>query len=199
VPSPTYEKFIASMVMDYMKWHDGDGYDLDALKELDVEERAAAVAVLAEHLRYEPDWRDIEALAAVDAREPLRYGLDHGSTEIRARAARALTSLGEDVGLEDKIVAALHHAGPFAGLSNALDLAEEHPTERVKAALRDVALNGSTAEARVNAAGLALYLGGKAESAFDWNHRPFFLRFGEEDPAKRRAAYEELCQRLGVP
>ena len=45
-------------------------------------------------------------------------------------------------------------------------------------------------------AALALYLGGKAEEAFDWNHRPFFLRFVDENRSVQIDAYKELCARL---
>ena len=27
-PSPAYERFLSSMIMDHEKWHDGIGYDL---------------------------------------------------------------------------------------------------------------------------------------------------------------------------
>jgi hypothetical protein len=196
--SEAYNTFIASMTVDYEKWHDGIGYDLDALKEIKPEERRPLAVMLAEHLRANADWRDIEALAALNERAPLRITLKHKDPDIRLRAAAALTELGEEAGLEDCIVESLKVADVSTGLSRVLALAEEHPSDKVQAAVRAVARDGRSAEARVNAAGLALFLGGKADEPFDWNHRPFFLRFGAEDPKAVLTAYKELCQRLGM-
>ena len=60
----------------------------------------------------------------------------------------------------------------------------------------DQALNG-TEVMRVHAAALSLFLAGKAKEPFDWDERPFFLRFGSEDRAERLVAYRELQQRVG--
>jgi hypothetical protein len=37
-PSPTLDKFLQSMKIGYVEWHDGIGYDLEALGELRGEE-----------------------------------------------------------------------------------------------------------------------------------------------------------------
>jgi len=50
----------------------------------------------------------------------------------------------------------------------------------------------------IHCAALALYLGGKADAAFDWSHRPFFLRFSDPDRGVQLDAHKELCRRLGV-
>jgi hypothetical protein len=76
-------------------------------------------------------------------------------------------------------------------------MAEAHPTPRIQETLLDLALNGDE-EHRIHCAALALYLGGKSDEAFDWNHRPFFLRFGDSDRRVQIEAYKELCERLGV-
>jgi hypothetical protein len=156
--------------------------------------------VLAEHLSYHGDWRDVEALAAIDipeAREELRKATQHANYQVKLRAAEKLEEAGEDAGLEDQIIGALRGSAIYYGLTQALMLAEERPTERIKATLLEVARNGENREARVHCSALALYLGGKAKEAFDWKHRPLFLKFGEEDPGVREEAYRELCARLG--
>jgi len=181
-------------------WRDGIGYDVAALAEITPVERLESVEVLAEHLRDHGDWRDVEALAAIDipeAREEMRRATQHDNHQVRLRAAERLEETGEDAGLEDQIIGALRGSAIFYGLTQALMLAEEHPTEGIKATLLDVARNGENREARVHCSALALYLGGKASEAFDWAHRPLFLKFGEEDPAVREEAYRELCARLG--
>jgi hypothetical protein len=43
-----------------------------------------------------------------------------------------------------------------------------------------------------------MFLHGQAREPFDWDQRPFFLRFQTEDPAERRAAFRELCGRIGI-
>jgi hypothetical protein len=47
-------------------------------------------------------------------------------------------------------------------------------------------------------AAMLLFLHGKAKSAFDWDHRPFFFQFKTENRAERIAAFRELCERTGV-
>ena len=53
---------------------------------------------------------------------------------------------------------------------------------------------GSPAESRR----LAALVQAKASSAFDWDQRPFFLRFNTDDRAERDRAARELCATLGV-
>jgi len=198
--SPAYAKFLASMEISYEDWHNGVGYDLEALKEFSGPERASIVQVLDERLDTTPDWRDVEALAAIGtpaARRAIRSVLDEGDMEIRMRAAEELAALGEPADLEQTIIEALRTTNLGNGLSGALDLAEQHPSRRIQQTLLDLALNGNR-DQRIHCAALALYLGGKAEEAFDWNHRPFFLRFGDEQRVIQIEAYLELCGRLGV-
>jgi hypothetical protein len=47
-------------------------------------------------------------------------------------------------------------------------------------------------------AAMLLFVHGKADSEFDWEHRPFLLQFNTEDPAERAPAYRELCERIGL-
>ena len=79
----------------------------------------------------------------------------------------------------------------------ALDLAENHPTPRVRRALLDCARLADPVT-RVNAAAMLLYLCGKADEPFDWSQRPFFLRFSTEEKGELRAAWQELRERTGV-
>jgi len=59
------------------------------------------------------------------------------------------------------------------------------------------ALN-SDGESAVNIVGLLMYIYGKADEPFDWEQRPFFLRFNTEDVAERKAVFAELCEKVGV-
>ena len=66
----------------------------------------------------------------------------------------------------------------------------------IRAALLWCAVDGAP-HLRVHAAALALYLAGGARSAFDWEHRPLFLGFGEPPRAERQAALAGLLVRMG--
>jgi len=70
-------------------------------------------------------------------------------------------------------------------------LAAAYPTLAVREALLECALHGAQ-HLRAHAAALALYLAGRAEGTFDWNHRTLFLQFGVDDERTRAAAMREL-------
>ncbi len=198
--SSAYQTFIASMNMDVEKWRDGIGFDVEALKQVTPAERDSLVKTLEERLKASGDRREIEALAAIgttQAIDVIRQANNSGSSETRLHAVKQLAEIEGPENLDAAIVEALRNTRLFGGLSRALDLAEQNPSPRIQETLLDLSLNG-TEEQRINCAALALYLGGKADEAFDWNHRPFFLRFGENDRNVRIEAYKELCSRLGV-
>src|SRR5580704_4374784 len=146
MPTPEYQRFLDSMIIGYMQWHDGDGYDLEALAALKDEERGAAETVLITHLATKADWRDVEALAALGtpgAMAAVKVATNHGNPDVRNRALEIIAAgglehagpeqagPGLDNGLENDIVRAVERG--------ALDLAESHPTPRVKRALLDCA------------------------------------------------------------
>jgi len=97
---------------------------------------------------------------------------------------------------ESAIVDGLARSSFLHGLTDALDLAQAHPTPAVIDALFRAASRHR--DGAVHAAALLLYLHGKAKDPFDWDQRPFFLQFGDDDPKVRRAAFEQLCRDCGV-
>jgi len=50
----------------------------------------------------------------------------------------------------------------------------------------------------VHFAAMLFYLFGKAKEPFDWEKRPFFLRFNTEDRKERVKVFRELCQKLKI-
>ncbi|MBI1354281.1 MAG: hypothetical protein GC160_08040 [Acidobacteria bacterium] len=192
------ERFRRSMTMDYEKFHDGVGYDLDLLDEASPEERGQIERLLLS--RGVQDWRDVEALAALDtpkAQAKLREALQEGDSQIQVAV---LNYAPELAGADDRtaaLVAALETAEFYGGLTQAMTEAEEfHPPAVVDALFRGVLRRSG--EIATNFAALLMYVHDKAEEPFDWELRPFFLEFNTDDMAERRRWFLELCDRLEV-
>ncbi len=195
---PAGEKFLQSMQITYEMWHDGTGYDLDALRAASASERDAIELILINHRPR--DWRDIQALATIDspqARAAVEAALKSSDPKIRQEA---MEYAGEKLGPADReklLIKALHSDDLFGGLSQAIDEAAEfHPPSVVDLLLQG-ALN-RTGQTAIHFAALLFYIHGKAAEPFDWNHRPFFLRFDTSDRAERQTVFAELCQTIGV-
>lgn len=191
-------RFAASMKITYEQWHDGVGYDLDAIKAATPAERLQIEALLLD--RGVKNWRDLEALEALGtdtAIAAIREAANSHNPEIRLRATQLLAHEPDGAAArEAAIIHGIEAADLFGGLSQALDAAAEHPTPAIKDALFRCALI-RTGEAAVNAAGLLYFLYGVTKEPFDWSRRPMFLRFAEA-PAERRKAFGEMCAELNV-
>ena len=189
-------RFIASMTLDYEKWHDGIGYDLDALRAVPGDERADLEALLI--ARVPRDWRDIEALGFLGtpaARDAVRAALTDPDPHVH-RLAASVVGPADDAPREALLVDALESAG-FGSLSATLEEAEAfHPPRVIEALLRGTLRRPG--DVAVHFAALLYFLHGKSSEAFDWDHRPFFLRFNTTDRAEREAAFRELCETIGV-
>jgi hypothetical protein len=197
-PNTALGRFERSMVMDYEKWHDGIGYDLEALAAATPAERSAIEAILLH--RGTNDWRDVEALAALDtpaANQALTAAIQHPDPQIRLAVVRHAPKLAPAKERAASLAKALETAPLDGGLSQALDEAAEfHPKEIVEVLLRGVLQRDG--EAAVHFAALLMFAHGKADSPFDWDQRPFFLRFNTPDQKEREAAFVELCGKIGV-
>jgi hypothetical protein len=198
MPSDAFHLFTSSMIIDYEKWHDGIGYDLDALNALTPDELKSVETILIQH--QPRDWRDIEALAHIDsndARKAVEEALRSSDAQIRHTA---MQYAGEkaDVGERERLlIQSLENDEVFGGLTQAIDEVEEfHPPGVIEALFRGALHRDG--EAAVHFAALLLFLHGRASEPFDWEHRPFFLRFNTTDHGERRAAFVELCERVGV-
>ncbi len=191
-------RFIASMTITYDMWHDGDGYNLEFLAAIPPAELPAIAALLINHTPR--DWRDIEALAQIDlpqAKAAVIAALKHSDPSVRRTAQDYAPEHIDPKAREANLLRALRTAAPFEGLTQALSEAEEFHPPAVIDALFQGALNAN-GEAAVHYAALLFFLHGKAKEPFDWDHRPFFLRFNESERALRRAAFLELCDTLHV-
>jgi hypothetical protein len=198
-PSAAARQFEASMGIGYEQWHDGIGYDLDALAQMSAAEREAVAKVLVSRVRSrQAEWRDTEALAALggdDAKAALRHTLETGDLETQLHAARDLQALGEKVDMEKSIAKVLKRGGFGQGVSMAFAMVPDHDSPYMRKVLLECAREGDRT-VRVHAAAMCLFLAGLAKTPFDWDQRPFFLQFGVDDYATRQKAYAELRQRL---
>jgi hypothetical protein len=200
--SKAYQLFLDSMVMDFDKWHDGTGYDLEALEQLGPEEQASVEELLIKNLEQAGDWRDVEALAALgsdSARKAVDKARSHNDTKVRKYALRICLDTQDSKDLTKKDIAELEEQVIQSVKHGDSEMAEDMPTMRVKKALLDSIL-GFKSEIRVSAVAFLLYLCGQAPEPFDWSQRPFFLRFSdsERDPKMRQQAWEHLRKRTGL-
>ena len=197
--TPALDRFVRSLFIDYEKWHDGVGFDLDALREVTPTERAVAESRLdATH-----DWRDVEALAVLaelgsaSAERSLRDALKSGSQEIRLAIMKHAPHLVDDAARTEMLVNALEVATPFDAFTDTLEQVERfHPPPVVDALWRGV--DTRQGDVAVHYAAMLAFIYGKADSAFDWSMRPLFLKFNTTSSAERRAAIAELRSRVGA-
>ena len=200
MPSEAYQLFLDSMVMDFDKWHDGTGYDLKALEQLEPEERATIEKLLIGNLKQSGDWRDVQALAALGS-ESARAAVDkarfHSNTKVRNYALRIRLNTQDSKDMTKKDIAELEEQVIQAMTHGDYEVAEYMPTMRVKKALLHLTQEADS-EIRVSAAAFLLYLCGQAPEPFDWSQRPFFLLFGNEDPKMLQLAWEHLRKRTGL-
>jgi hypothetical protein len=192
-------RFRSSMVIDYEKWHDGIGYDLTLIKAATPDERAEIEKILL--ARDASDWRDVEALAALNspaAHKALKAALNSSKPEITVAVLDHAPDLVPEATRIRTLVAALKNADFYGGLSGALSQVETfHPPAVVEELFRGaLSRDGGVA---VHFAAMLMFIHGKAESAFDWSQRPFFLRFNATHRDEREAVFLELCEKIGAP
>jgi len=191
-------RFIESMKIDFEKWHDGIGYDLEALAEANKEEREVIERILVN--RNPPNWRDIEALAILDtpgARSALKCAINSGNNEVNMAVLRFAPELVDDELKTKLIVESLKSASFFHGLSQTLYLVETyHPKEVIKELF--CGLLNREGEVAVSYAAMLFYIYGKTEYYFPFEDREFFLKFNTSNLSDRKIVFKELCNKISV-
>ena len=160
------QRFAKSMEIDYEKWHDGVGYDIDAIKMASPTELKEIEQILIQHKPL--DWRDIEALAQIhtkSARGTIKKALDDSNPAVRIAVKRFAPNLVTDNKRSQSLVQALQSAEIFGGLSQALDDIEEYHPNEVKEALLEGLLSRE-GEVAVLFAAMLFYIYGKGNGAF---------------------------------
>ena len=192
------QRFKASMNIGFEEWHDGIGYDIAAIRMASQAERDTIEEILVNH--NPRDWRDIEALAEINtkcARETIKKAIKDPNPVVRIAVTRFTPYLVTDNERTQSLTDALKNTEPFWGLSQVLAEVERYHPEEVKEALIMGLLNRK-GEVAVHFAAMLFYLFGKAKEPFDWEKRPFFLRFNTEDKKERVKIFRELCQKLRI-
>jgi hypothetical protein len=191
-------RFERSLFIGYEQWHDGVGYDIAALREMTADQRRGIEA------RFTPPdgWRDVEALAVIatlgseSARAELRRVATAGSAETRLAVLRYAPELVDDAARTKALVEALDSATAFDSYTTTLEqVAAFHPPPVIDALWRG--LETRQGDVAMHYAGMLAFLGGKAESSFDWALRPLLMEFKTEDAVARRAAIQKLRSRIG--
>ncbi|MCC7096477.1 MAG: hypothetical protein IT472_04810 [Thermomonas sp.] len=196
--SALLDRFCRSMEMNYERWHDGIGYELELLRSATPEEREQIEQLLlAGGIQ---DWRDVEALAALDtprSRAALAAAGEHSDPAVRAAIEHYAPGVTSDRQREIGLVQALREARFYGGLTQTLDVVAEFHPPAVVAALLEGALRRE-GEVAVHFAAMLAFLHGQASEPFDMDQRPFFLRFNTENGQEREDVFRELCARIGM-
>ena len=191
-----FDRFRRAAKIDANTWRDPQ-HDLDAIRLATPQERSDIEQfLLARGIQH---FIDAEALACLDtprARQALTAAFSSGPTEIRAAVAYLAPQLIEDEVRVAELVGRIDACDAYNALSLTLTQIETtHPPVVIDAMLRRIARDPSVTAAHFT--GLLLYLHGHAAEPFDWEQRPFLLRFNPGDEADRRAAFELLCRLIG--
>jgi hypothetical protein len=186
------------MNIDFEKWHDGIGYDLEALAEANNEEREEIERILV--TKDTRDWRDIEALAIINtpkARSTIIQALLGNNNEVNMAVLRFAPELISNQVKTRVLVKALKSASFFDGFSHTLNIVGEyHPEEVVRELFHGLIYReGGIA---VHFAAILFYIYGKAETIFDEEHRDFFLKFNTSILSDRKLVIKELCEKINV-
>lgn len=196
--SAAYDRFMASMKIGYMEWHEGTPYALEALDSVSAEELVELENLLIQ--RKDSDWRDVDALGKIGSPRAIRAieeCLQGPNRVVRIRAAKLLYGMRRLASFDEIIIEGLRFGKLGEGLAECERLAAEHPSEAVKDALIHGALCSEGGRA-VRFVGILFFLYGKAVVPFDGSRRPFFLQFNTKNPRARRKAFDEMCRMLGI-
>ena len=187
--SAAYDRFLESLRGTYDQWHDGTGYDLDALRQSTPAERIEAEAHLVVRLKSANNWHDVEALAALgtpSAQAAVECATEHRDVEVRkfVRELLAPPPPPRTAAEEEEDTIRCIEMG-------AINYARSMPTPRVKSAVLDRARHVNP-EARARAAVLLLELCGQR------CNENLLQRFTSQDVKEMRDAWTELRTLTGV-
>jgi hypothetical protein len=189
--SPDYQSFVASVTGSDSAFR--EAVDEEALLRLEKDERRSAEELLIRRLDLD-DRRAPPALARSECRGavgPMKRRLPKAEGRMRIAIALALADLGADAHADETVAEVLRSGDHDAGIA-ALSAAESMRTEPVRQALIWAAQNHPSPDVRGNAGAVLLYAAGVAEDPLAWDYRPMWLPLGDDDPAVRQAAFDQI-------
>ena len=200
-PSEALKKFRGSMIMDYEKWKEGIGYDMDAFAAMTDEEKQTVLSEIRE--KNSLDWRDMEVLKVDNSKvsfDRLRDVLASGTCDARAHALDDLYDMGRmnDSVFDWKLAEILDDVTDNDGVTASLLLVQQRCGPKTREALQkgvrerpDIALH--YASALLDLEGLSDDM-----AAFDPKFRPTLLKLLPDEPEEVRAkAIEQVFAWLG--
>lgn len=199
--SDAYRRYIASTKLDYDAWKEGAPYDVAAMDGMTQEERLLVEDELVALGKL--DWRDVEALKRLDtprARDRIRRA-GYGQTDGAGAGALALDAgEGWTDAIEARFIRKLAQARHMEGAFDRLfEIAQAHPTEKVRNALFRLATAGHE-DVRYACGAFLLYLNGHESTWYglDGDNRPHLLGLNETGP-EHDAAVAWLKQKINSP
>lgn len=192
-----WQRFLRAARITAENWRDPQ-HDWQAIQQASPGERLSIEQYLmARGVRHAIDVQALAMLGTPGADQALREAFQSGSAEIRAAVVRFAPQTIEPAAMRSELLQRVAECDAYAGLSLTLEQIEGEYTPQLQAAML-TRIARDPGVAAVHFAGLLLYLHGQAESTFDWEQRPFLLRFNPGDVADRRVALAELCDRIGA-
>lgn len=202
-PSPSYQRFKRSMMINYDSWRDGTPYDVDALADVTERERDLLTDELCE--KGSLDWRDVEALRALatpKALERLSKAADAQTDSGGIEAFMDEVAQGWSPEIEARFIDKLERVQSMTGaLDRLYDIAEAHPTPAAIAQLLRNARIHSDPVVRYSMGAFLAELTGHADSrhTMDEAIRPHLLNLNSADYKAYKAAVAWLEDKVANP
>ncbi|MEZ6105021.1 MAG: hypothetical protein R3B96_02640 [Pirellulaceae bacterium] len=191
-----FERFRRGAEVSQENWRD-HSHDLEAIRLASDEDfRRIESFLLNRGPRTPSDVEAFATLATPAATHALREALEHAAPEIQAAILHFASELLTADERTRRLVACIADCEPYHGLDLTLQQIEtHHPPAVIDAMLARVA--NDPGPVAVHFAGMLLYLHGASAEPFDWELRPFLLRFHAGDESDRHEALAELLRRIG--
>jgi hypothetical protein len=196
-PPSMYERFRRRARVSLENWRDPQ-HDLEAIRLADPSDRSLIEQFLvAGGVKHMMDAEALALLGTPRAQQALLDAFRDGSPEIRAAVVHVAPNLIREAERLQELLQRIGECDVYNGLDLTLRQVEViHPPVVMAAMLARVTRESGVAA--VHFAGMLLFLHGQAQEPFDWEQRPFLLRFNSGDEMDRQVALRDLGQRINM-
>ena len=202
--SDAYQKFLQSKQIGYEQWREGEGYDLEAFRQMKPDERDEVAREIREMARW--DWRDLDVLGAhgsPESIERLRHIIAERDQRMRTRASALSTLIDIDQTpgsvADVQLAHLIDEIDDEDDLLPALDLASWHGEAMTNLALLRGAQDRPSISLHYAARLLDVAKLSDDMAAFDPKFRPTLLRLlPDNDQHDRAAAFKQICDWLKI-